>query len=207
MSHGSPERVDYGFKELGEGAQIFPPVVILGGSRITVKNRFMMSSFAYLAGGQSTYIGNFVHLATHTSVSGGGQCVIEDFVGICAGARLITGTDDVSGIGLPTPTIPAELQSKYRSVQRSFVHCRRHSFIGTNAVIVPGVTVGEGTVVGSGAVLTRDAEPWGVYLGIPARRVADRPRARLLALESQLIAECPVDHSGLSDAIANLRDP
>lgn len=191
----------YGFKSIGEAAQIFEPVVILGAQNITVKNRFMMSAFACLSGGAGTYLGNFIHLATHTSITGGGWCVLEDFVGVCAGARIITGSDDVSGAGIPTPTIPKPLQAEFRSFYRSFVHCGKHAFVGTNAVINPGVTVGEGAVIGSGAVVTKDLEPWGVYVGIPARRVADRPRAKILELEARLLHQCPADRAGLDVAI------
>ncbi|MDQ3030784.1 MAG: acyltransferase [Myxococcota bacterium] len=195
----------YGFKAIGEGAQIFEPVVVLGAQNIVVKNRFMLSAFAYLSGGVGTYLGNFIHIATHTSITGGGWCVLEDFVGVCAGARIITGTDDVSGAGIPTPTIPKDLQGEFRAFYRSFVHCEKHSFIGTNAVITPGVTVGEGTVIGSGAVVTKDLEPWGIYVGVPARRVADRPSKKILELEARLLEQCPADREGLGEFIAEAK--
>lgn len=37
--------------------------------------------------------------------------------------------------------------------------------IGGNSVILPGVTIGEGASVGAGSVVTKDLEPWGVYVG------------------------------------------
>lgn len=47
-------------------------------------------------------------------------------------------------------------------------------WIGFGAQIMPGITVGRGAVVGAGAVLTRDAEPYGIYVGIPAKKVKER---------------------------------
>lgn len=41
--------------------------------------------------------------------------------------------------------------------------------IGTNAVILPGVSVGKGAIVGAGAVVTRDVPPFAVVAGVPAR--------------------------------------
>jgi len=41
--------------------------------------------------------------------------------------------------------------------------------IGTNAVILPGVTVGKGAIVGAGAVVTENVEPFSVVAGVPAR--------------------------------------
>jgi acetyltransferase-like isoleucine patch superfamily enzyme len=41
--------------------------------------------------------------------------------------------------------------------------------IGVNAVVLPGVTIGEGSIVGAGAVVTKDVLPFSVVVGVPAR--------------------------------------
>ena len=41
--------------------------------------------------------------------------------------------------------------------------------IGVNAVILPGITVGKGSIVGAGAVVTRDVNPFSVVVGVPAK--------------------------------------
>jgi len=46
--------------------------------------------------------------------------------------------------------------------------------IGVNAVILPGVTVGEGAIVGAGAVVTKDVAPYAVVAGVPARELHTR---------------------------------
>lgn len=50
------------------------------------------------------------------------------------------------------------------------------AWIATGAIIMPGITVGEGAVVGAGSVVTRDVEPWTVVAGNPARKVKARKR-------------------------------
>jgi glycosyltransferase involved in cell wall biosynthesis len=50
-----------------------------------------------------------------------------------------------------------------------------HAWIGARAVILPGVTIGEGAVVGAGAVVTKDIPPYAIAVGVPARIVAKRP--------------------------------
>ncbi len=47
-------------------------------------------------------------------------------------------------------------------------------WIGYGAVILSGVTIGEGAIVAAGSVVTRDLEPYGIYGGTPARKIADR---------------------------------
>jgi maltose O-acetyltransferase len=49
-----------------------------------------------------------------------------------------------------------------------------HAFIGTRAMILPGVTVGRGAVVTAGSLVSRDVAPMTVVAGVPARRVGTR---------------------------------
>ena len=48
-------------------------------------------------------------------------------------------------------------------------------WIGSNAIILTGVNIGEGAVVCAGAVVTKDVEPYAVVAGIPAKKVNERP--------------------------------
>ncbi len=47
----------------------------------------------------------------------------------------------------------------------------RRSFIGANAVIMPGVKIGDGAVVGAGAVVTKDVAPGTIVAGVPAKPI------------------------------------
>ena len=48
-------------------------------------------------------------------------------------------------------------------------------WIGMGACILPGRTIGDGCVVGAGAVVARDLEPWTIAVGNPARPIKERP--------------------------------
>lgn len=49
-----------------------------------------------------------------------------------------------------------------------------YAWICSRAVILPGVTIGQGAVVASGAVVSKNVEPWTVVGGVPAKKIADR---------------------------------
>ena len=185
------------FKEIGKNVTIYEPVALINPETMVLKSNIIISEFSYIASGLGLYLGNFIHISTSVSILGGGYCILEDFVGVCAGVRIITGTDDISGEGIPSPTVPASFRSNYKS----FVHCKKNSFLGTNVIVHPGVTIGEGAVIASGSVVTKDIDPWGVYMGIPATKVKDRPNKIILELEDRLYRESGCEPSDFSNII------
>lgn len=49
-----------------------------------------------------------------------------------------------------------------------------YAWVCSRAIILPGVTIGEGAIVASGAIVTKDVEPWTIVAGIPAKVKAHR---------------------------------
>ena len=72
-----------------------------------------------------------------------------------------------TGVPVDVPIIQTDLEIKP-------VRIEAWADIGTNAVILPGVTVGRGSIVGAGAVVTRDVPPFSVVAGVPARVIRER---------------------------------
>jgi acetyltransferase-like isoleucine patch superfamily enzyme len=63
--------------------------------------------------------------------------------------------------------------SRFGNVTRP-ISIEDHAFIGTRAMILPGVTVGRGAVVTAGSLVSRDVAPMTIVAGVPARRVGTR---------------------------------
>jgi acetyltransferase-like isoleucine patch superfamily enzyme len=57
------------------------------------------------------------------------------------------------------------------------------AWIAARAIVLPGSEIGEGAVVGAGAVVRGKVEPWSIVAGNPARKVGDRPRDAQSRLE------------------------
>ncbi len=131
----------------------------------------------------SATIGDYVHIAPYACIIGGGdsRLVMEDFSGISAGCKIICGGDDFTK-GMMNPQVPIE----YRSPKITTITFERFSCVGVNSVVMPGVTLKEGSVVGSNSTLTKDTEPWTIYVGNPARPVKLRDKETILSYAKQL---------------------
>ena len=88
------------------------------------------------------------------------ELVIEDYVGWGPGAKVLG--SEHTGIPIDVPIVQTDLVIKP-------VRIRAWADIGTNATILPGVTVGKGSIVGAGAVVTADVPAYAVVAGVPAR--------------------------------------
>ncbi|KAJ1962321.1 hypothetical protein IWQ62_003569 [Dispira parvispora] len=73
-----------------------------------------------------------------------------------------------------THPLAAKSRSQYW-IQAKPVTINDHVWVGGNSVIMPGVTIGEGAVVGAGSVVTKDVPPFTLALGNPARVVKTLP--------------------------------
>lgn len=47
-------------------------------------------------------------------------------------------------------------------------------WIGSNCIILPGITVGEGSIIAAGSVVTKDVDSFSIYAGVPAKKIKER---------------------------------
>jgi acetyltransferase-like isoleucine patch superfamily enzyme len=170
---------------VGQDVIVWPMAKIVSPEMISIADSVIIDDFVFLMGGTRTSIGSFVHIASFTSITGGGEFVMEDFTTLSSGVRVFTGNEDYSGGGLTGSGVPFP----YRVPIRSFIHIKKHVIVGAEAVILPGVTMGEGAVVGANSLVRKDCAPWTIYAGSPARALKVRPREKILELEAQLRRE------------------
>jgi len=160
---------------------IYEGARIIGRENIRFGDPVLIDDFVLVVARETITLGNYVHLACFSSITGGQEVTLGDFVALSQGARILTGTDDFTGWGFGNST----LDEAYRNTTRAPVSIGRFCVIGANAVVLPGVTIGEGATVGANTVVTRDLEPWGVYLG--NRRLRDRDREGVLATHRSFV--------------------
>lgn len=151
--------------------EIRRPSLVSLGSHIAIDSGFYCTVAAEL--------GDYIHIGPYVTVIGGGKTALRlrGFNTIGAGCRLLCASDEFLGHGLVGMSPP-----EYRDhVRYAPIEFQLFASLGTNVVVHPGVTLGEGSVVGSCSLVTKSTEPWTIYFGVPARKVRTRPRDRMLA--------------------------
>jgi acetyltransferase-like isoleucine patch superfamily enzyme len=93
---------------------------------------------------------------------------LGEYVGWGPGAKVLG--SEHTGEPADVPIVQTDLVIKP-------VRVGRWADVGVNAVLLPGVTVGEGAIVGAGAVVTKDVPAYAVVAGVPARVIRMRTEA------------------------------
>lgn len=137
------------------------------GKRLTHGTGFRLSPLASLRSSHLLTVGKNVRVGERACLwcaSPGGAISIGDDVIIAPGVMITT-----SNYGLSDGS---SISSQERNIAPVVIG--NDVWLGYNSVILPGVTVGDGCVVGANAVVVEDLEPGGIYGGIPARRIGSR---------------------------------
>lgn len=124
----------------------------------------LMGQHVQMAGTRSS--GKKVIIGKDTVINHGcllyttGGLVIGEHVSISSGAWLVTGSHDMNDPQFPDLYKPIVVKD--------------YAWIGMRAIILAGVTIGEGSVVMAGAIVSRDVPPYTVVGGVPARVISER---------------------------------
>ena len=89
---------------------------------------------------------------------------------------LVIGSNVSISEGVAIFTLEHDPNSPDFANRGAVVRVADRAFIGAHAIILPGVTIGEGAVVAAGAVVRRDVSPYTIVGGAPARPIGERRR-------------------------------
>ncbi|MNW23650.1 dTDP-4-amino-4,6-dideoxy-D-glucose acyltransferase [compost metagenome] len=130
-------------------------------------------------------LGSYIHVAAYSALYGGDQGIlIEDFANISSRVSIYSISDDYSGETMTNPMVP----EKYKHVTSEQVRIEKHSLIGSGSIVMPGVTIREGSSFGAFSFIKNDSNEWSINAGIPSKELKKRSM-RALVLEQKLLEE------------------
>lgn len=169
-----------GFAQVGENVMVSTKASIYAPQEISIGDNVRIDDFCILSG--KIRIGNYIHVAAYTALYGGKEgIVLEDFSNISSRVCIFALTDDYSGKTMTNPMVP----DRCKNVHHGKVRIGRHVIIGTGSTVMPDCDIGEGCAFGAYSFINQSCEPWGMYVGIPCRRIKRRSQ-ELLKYESEV---------------------
>lgn len=166
------------FQHLGENCILDIGLRVSGGKNISVDAYTYIDAYAKLFGlfGPIT-IGKRVHLAPYSVIAAGPQGVtIGDYASVATGAHIYGHTNlakdgkRLSGMMIPW---------RYKAYKQGPVVLEKDSGVAEYSIVLPGVTIGEGALVGPHSVVYGNIPPWTIAMGNPARVIAHREKVNV----------------------------
>jgi len=127
------------------------------GKNVKLKKKVMIDFPNKVTLGDYTMIGQYSHLRGGGGIEIGEWCQISSFVNISTVNHNING------------------KRYYNNVSYERIKIGNNVWIGTNATILPGVEVGDNSIIAAGAVVTKSIPPNSIAVGIPAKIAGSTP--------------------------------
>jgi len=109
--------------------------------------------------GNNSNIGPYAYIGCSGSIEIGDNVMISPRVSIYAENHVFDRTD---------------MLMKEQGVVRQFVKIEDDCWIAANSIILAGVTIGKGSVIAAGSVVTKDVPPYSIAAGVPAKVIGSR---------------------------------
>jgi UDP-2-acetamido-3-amino-2,3-dideoxy-glucuronate N-acetyltransferase len=150
------------------------PDVILG-SNVVFYHEGLVNLYGCCVGDE-TKIGTFVEIQKNSVI--GNRCKISSHSFICESVEIADEVFVGHGVMFTNDSHPrATTAEGHLQTDTDWkvlpTRVRRRASIGSNATILPGVTIGESAMIGAGAVVTSDVPDHAIVVGVPARVVGD----------------------------------
>jgi transferase hexapeptide repeat containing protein len=178
------ELQECGFKSIGNNVKISKKASIYKPELMSIGDNVRIEDFCVLNG--HITIGNNVLLCVFCLLDGHAGITIEDNVTFAAKVSVHSGSDDYSGASLFGSYIPVTKRLKHVNAP---VLIKQHSLIADSVVIMPGCILEEGSAIGAFSFVKKSTLPWGIYAGIPARRIRER-KNDVAFLYADFLKEC-----------------
>jgi galactoside O-acetyltransferase len=179
------ELKQFKFKSIGKNVFIKKNVGMFFIENISIGNNVRIDDNVIIVASKKNSpvkIGNYIHIASNCYLAGSDGIDMMDFTTLAPGVLIFSGSDDYSGKKLTNPMVG----NPYVGGKSGKVTLCKHVIIGAGSVVLPDVTIKQGSSVGALSLVNKDLNPWGVYSGVPAKKIKSRYKD-VLKLEKKFL--------------------
>lgn len=174
---------EMGFSRVGKNSRLSDKASYYNCTNIAIGDNVRVDDFCVLSAGDGGIeVGSYIHIAVYSSLIGAGRIILDDFSNISSKVAIYSSNDDYSGQSMTNPMVPDE----FTKVNHADVIIGRHVVVGSGSVILPGITLEEGVAIGALSLVSQSCQAFGIYAGVPAKRIKERKRD-LLEMERCLL--------------------
>lgn len=172
-------------KFCGENVIIGKTVRIRYPQLVSIGDNCIIDDFTYIS--TALDMQGFNHISAGCKIIGGSgsTLIMHPFSTFSPNVVVAAGSDDYEG-GIATPLVDSKFKG---NVQYGTVTIGRHSIVGSGSVILPNVTMHEGSAVGALSMVNKDLEEWQLYAGVPARKLKVRDKSKIRQYETEFLKE------------------
>ena len=159
------------FKYLGKNVLISNKTSIYNAKNITIGNNTRIDDFCILSAGEcGIEIGDYVHIACYSSLIGKGKIQMNDYSGLSSRVSVYSSSDNYDGEYMTNPCLPKNVVN---TIHKDVV-IGKHVVIGSNSVVLPGVTLVDGCSIGAMSLVNKSIDEPYVCVGIPIKKLKPR---------------------------------
>jgi acetyltransferase-like isoleucine patch superfamily enzyme len=172
-----------GFKFLGKNVLISDKCSIYNPKNISIDDNTRIDDFCVLSAGDGGIVlGKYVHIACYSTIIGKGKVTMLDYSGLSSRVSVYSSSDNYDGEYMTNPCLPNTVTN---TIHKN-VHIGKHVVIGSGSVVLPGVTLCDGSAVGAMSLVNKSENIPYILAGIPAKRIKKR-LDNIFKLENKII--------------------
>lgn len=181
--YSEEELKQLGIAEYGEDVHIGRHAVLYHPEQLHIGSHVRIDDFTIISG--RVMLRDYIHISHFCGLYGAEKGIeLSDYTCLSSRVSVYATSDDYSGETMTNPMVPFPYHCRHIE---GAVRIEKHGLVGCGSVILPGVVLREGCSVGSMSLIRESTEEYGIYAGIPARRIRERSR-KLKELEQELRA-------------------
>lgn len=160
-------------KYCGKNVRIFQLAKIINPQFAEIDDNVIILDYVFIDAMPSLKVGKYTTIAWHSLIEGRANVQIGDRCFLGPGTKILGSTYEFDGYYTTEHMCEGQDVSKIRYGD---IKICDDAYLGANCVVMPGVTIGEGALVGANTFVNRNLKPWGIYFGNPVKMIGEREK-------------------------------